>query len=73
MKSTIGEGPSCLLMIGFQDHPDANPNEPNFLSRVPIGAWRSLLILNSLQGLYPCSRIVTFADLLIIRTSPAPV
>ena len=50
MESTIGVEPICLLNIGFQEHQDTNLNRPDFLSRVPIGAWRSLFILKSLHG-----------------------
>ena len=42
-------GPSCLLGISFKDHPDATLNRPIFLSRVPIGAWRSPLSSKALR------------------------
>ena len=50
MKPTIVVGPSCPLKISSKDHQDAILNRPNFLSRVPIGASRSLLILKGPQG-----------------------
>ena len=49
IKSTVGVGPSCLLKISFKDHQDAILNRPHFLSRVPIGAWRSLLIRGTIK------------------------